>query len=142
MGPTERCLALSFEIKMPDAHGVLNVTLPAVASNALLRKLTAQTAYTKRGGSAMHIQSLRRLLLDAKFDVELLLPPSPVSVRELTELEVGEVLPLTQSVEQPATFNVAGKEMYSVYPVACGFSRGAQIAHRNSIVPVSKRSDA
>ncbi len=50
----------------------------------------------------MHIQSLRRLLLDAKFDVELLLPPSPVSVRELTELEVGEVLPLTQSVEQPA----------------------------------------
>jgi flagellar motor switch protein FliM len=141
MGPTERCLALSFEIKMPDAHGVLNVTLPAVASNALLRKLTAQTAYLNRGGSLTHVQSIQRLLLDANFDVELLLPPSHVTVRALTELEVGEVLPLSQLVEQPATFYVSGKEMYSVYPVACGYARGAQIVHRNSIIPVSKRAE-
>jgi len=142
MGPTERCLALSFEIKMPDAHGVLNVTLPAVASNALLRKLTAQAAYLNQSGSAVHMHLIKRLMLDANFDAELRLPPSLVSVRDLTELKAGEVLVLNQPVEEPAIFYVAGKEMYSVYPVACGYARGAQIVHRNSIIPISRRAGA
>ncbi len=142
MGPTERCLALSFEIKMPDTHGVLNVTLPAVASNALLRKLTAQTAYLKRGGSAIHVSRIQRLLMDAGFHLELRLPPIPVSIRDLTDLKAGDVLPLQQPVEQSATLYVAEKEMYAVYPVACGHARGAQILHRNSIIPISRRVDA
>jgi flagellar motor switch protein FliM len=141
MGPTERCLALSFEIKMPEVHGVLNVTLPAVASNALLRKLTAQSAYFKRGSSAAHVQQIRRRLLDGNFHVDLRLPPIPVRVRDLTALQVGQVLPLHQPVEQPAVLYVAEKEMFAVYPVACGFLRGAQILHRNSIIPVSRKAE-
>jgi flagellar motor switch protein FliM len=141
MAATERCLALNFEIKMADAHGVLNVTLPAVASNALLRKLRAQSAYSKRGRSASNIQQIQRRLLDGAYDVELRLPPSQVSVRDLTELEVGQVLPLPQPVEQPAILYVAGTDMFSVYPVACGLVRGAQILNRNSIVPASRKAD-
>jgi len=142
MGSTERCLALSFEIKMPDAHGVMNITLPAVASNALMRKLSAQTAYLKRTGSAVHVFLLQKLLLDAGFEVELRLPPSPVNVRDLAELEVGQVLPLLQPVERPASLYVAQKTMFDAYPVACGRARGAQILHRNSIVPASRRAEA
>lgn len=141
MGPTERCLALSFEIKMTDAHGVLNVTLPAVASNAVLRKLTAQSIYSKRGSSVAQIQQVQRHLLDGTYDLDLRLPPIPVSVRDLTGLAPGEVLLLHQPVEQPAILYVAEKEMFSVYPVACGLSRGAQILNRNSIVPVSRKAE-
>jgi flagellar motor switch protein FliM len=142
MGPTERCLALSFEIKMPDAHGMLNVTLPAVVSNALLRNLTAQTAYSKRGNSPAQVQQLRQHLLDGSFEVELRLPSVPVSVRDLSDLEVGQVLSLHLPVEQSAILHVAGKEMFAVYPVACGLVRGAQILHRNSIVPASRKEEA
>jgi flagellar motor switch protein FliM len=86
MGPTERCLALSFEIKLTDAHGVLNVTLPAVASNAVLRKLSAQSGYSRRGSSAAQVHQIQRHLLDGTFDVDLRLPAIPVTVRDLTEL--------------------------------------------------------
>jgi flagellar motor switch protein FliM len=141
MGPTERCLALSFEIKMSDAQGVLNVTLPAVASNAVLRKLTAQSVYSRRGRSASHVQLIQRHLLDGGFDVQLRLPRVPVSVRDLTELEVGQVLPLHQPVEQPANLYVAEKEMFAVYPVACGLVRGAQILNRNSIIPANRKAE-
>jgi flagellar motor switch protein FliM len=139
MAPTERCLALSFEIKMPDARGMLNVTLPAVASNALLRKLTAQSTSYRRGTSAAHLSQLRAQLLDAAFPVELRLPSIAVSVGDLTELEVQHVLPLRQPVDQPGIFLVAEKEMFSAYPVACGRSRGGQILHRNSIRPVTSK---
>jgi len=142
MGPTERCLALSFEIKMPDAHGVLNVTLPAVASNAVLRKLTAQSAYSKRGSSAAQVHQIRRRLLDGYYQVALRLPPIPVSVRDLTDLKVGQVLRLHLPVERPAILYVAEKEMFAVYPVACGSARGAQILHRNSIALTSRKAEA
>lgn len=142
MGPTERCLALSFEIKMPDAHGMLNVTLPAVASNAVLRKLTAQTVYSKRGSSAKHVNQIKRHLLDGIYDLDLRLPPALVTVRELTGLEAGDVLRLHQPVEQPATLYAAEKEMFAVYPVACGLARGAQILQRNSIIPATGKAEA
>jgi flagellar motor switch protein FliM len=142
MGPTERCLALNFEIKMPDAHGVLNVTLPAVASNAILRKLSMQSAYSKRGRSASHAHQIQGRLLDGGYAVELRLPPAAVSVRDLTELKVGQVLALQQSVEQPAVLYVAEKDMFAVYPVACGLVRGAQILNRNSIIPASRKAEA
>ena len=139
MGPTERCLALSFEIKMPDAHGVLNVTLPAVASNAVLRKLSAQSVYSKRGSSVAQVQRIQRHLLDGSFDMDLRLPPVSVSVRDLTDLQAGDVLRLHHPVDQPAILYVAEKEMFAVYPVACGLVRGAQILRRNSIVPGSRK---
>lgn len=140
MAPTERCLALSFEVKMTDAHGMLNVTLPAVASNALLRKLTAQNAYSDRGSSAAHVTQIRQHLLDGEFLVDLRLPPIPMRVGELTELDVGRVLPLHQPVERPAILYVAERDMFSVLPVACARSRGAQVLHINSIVPESHKA--
>jgi flagellar motor switch protein FliM len=142
MGPTERCLALSFEIKLTDAHGVLNVTLPAVASNAVLRKLSAQSVYSKRGSSPTQVHQVQGRLLDGTYDVDLRLPAIPVTVRDLVELHAGQVLRLYQPVEQPAILYVAEKEMFSVYPVACGLSRGAQILYRNSIVPVNRKAEA
>jgi len=135
MSPTERGLALSFEIKMPDAQGMLNISLPAVASNALFRKLTAQSSYYKHVTSVVHVNQIRERMLDAVFPVELRLPPVPIFVRDLTDLQTGEVLPLHHPVEKPAVLLVAGEEMFLAYPVACGALRGSQIVQRNSIIP-------
>ena len=140
MSPSERSLAVSFEIKMPDAHGMLNMTLPAVASNALFRKLTAQFSYFKHVNSAADMNQLRERLLEGEFPVDLRLPPVPIHVRDLTDLQVGEVLPLHHPVDQPAVLLVAGKEMFLAYPVACGAMRGGQILQRNSIVPATGKA--
>ncbi|MBZ5659236.1 MAG: FliM/FliN family flagellar motor switch protein [Acidobacteriia bacterium] len=140
MATTERSLALSFEITMPEVRGILNVTLPAVASNALLRKLSAQTAYSRHGISATHGNQLRAQALDSEFAAELRLPPALVSVRELTDLQVGNVLRLFQPVNEPAILYIGQKEMFTAYPVACGRLRGGQILQRKSILPVSRKA--
>lgn len=140
MPSSERTLALSFEIKMPDAHGMLNVTLPAVASNALFRKLTAQSSYYKHASSAAHKDQVRTQMLNGEFLVDLRLPSTSVSVRDLTELQSGQILPLNHPVDEPAVLLVAGKEMFLAYPVACGSSRGVQIQNRKSILPASRKT--
>jgi flagellar motor switch protein FliM len=138
--PSERSLALSFEIKMPVSHGILNVTFPAVASNALFRKLTAQSSYYKRANSAAYTNQLRERMLDGEFLVDFRLPPVPICVRDLTELQPGDVLPLHHRVDQPGVLLVAGKEMFLAHPVACGNSRGGQILQRLSILPDSHKA--
>lgn len=140
MSPNERSLALSFEIKMPDARGMLNVTLPAVASNALFRKLTQQSSYYKHVNSPLQTNQLRERMLDSEFATDFRLPTVHIRVRDLTELQPGQILPLPHPVEKPATLLVAGKEMFLAFPVACGNFRGAQILQRNSIIPDSLKA--
>ena len=41
IGINEKTLCLSFEIRMPHASGLLNLAFPAVVSNTILRRLTA-----------------------------------------------------------------------------------------------------
>jgi len=138
MPPTERNLAFSFEIKMMKSQGMLNITLPAVVSNSLLRKLSAQFAYYKRAGSSAHTQQLREQMLDANFQTLLRLAPSPVPVSELSALAVGDVLPLARPLEQPCVLSVADEEMFLAYPVRSGVSRGARIHERLSISPATR----
>jgi flagellar motor switch protein FliM len=139
MPPSERTLVLSFEIKIPDAQGMLNVTLPAVASNALFRKLSEQTSYYRHVGSSEYAAQVRTRMLEMALPVELRLPSVPVSVRDLTELKTGDVLALNHPVEQSAVLLVSGKEMFCAYPVACGSFRGGQVLNKKSIVPASRR---
>lgn len=140
MPPTERNLAFSFEIKILKSQGMLNITLPSVVSNTLLRKLRAQFAYYKRAGSSAHMNQLRAQMLDASFPIVLKLLPSPVLVSDLTELEVGQVLPLSRPVDQPAVVTVANEEMFRAFPVRCGYFRGAQVNERISLSPSSRKA--
>ena len=140
MPPSERTLALSFEVKLPDAHGMLNMTFPAVASNALFRKLTEQSFQYKHVSSTAHMDQVRTQMLEGEFATELRLPAVPVSVRELMELQPGQVLALAHPADEPAVLQVSGKEMFFAYPVACGTSRGGQIVNRKSIIPTSRKA--
>ena len=86
MLPLEKVLSLTFEIRLPDARGSVNIAFPAVVSNALLRKLSVQWSYVERTPSRETRARLRDRLLDSCFAVNLSLPPSQLSIREIAEL--------------------------------------------------------
>ena len=50
MPPDEKNLCMSFEIKMSETRGTLNLAVPAVISNALLRKISADLSYQRPHG--------------------------------------------------------------------------------------------
>jgi flagellar motor switch protein FliM len=133
MLPTEKVMSLTFEIRLPDARGTLNLAFPAVISNALLRKLSVQWSYAERSPSQESRQQLQDQLLESRFPVNLSLPPSPLSIREVVELEPGRVLVLPRRAQDPINFNVAGKAMFRAYPIRHGTNRGARIERRVSL---------
>ena len=140
MPATERNLALSFEIKVLKSVGMLNITLPTVLSNAILRKLRTQFSYSKRSNLSVHMNQLRAQMLDGSFPIDLRLPSTPVRVDLLTALRPGQVLPLAHPLDQPASLRVSEEEMFLAYPVACGHLRGGQIQKRISILPDSRKA--
>jgi len=139
MLPTEKVLSLTFEIRLPESRGSLNLAFPAVVSNTLLRKLSVQWSYFERTPSREARRKLQVRLLESRLAVNLSLPPSPLSIRELAALEPGRVLVLPKRVHEPIHLNVAGKPMFRAYPIRHGSNRGARIDRRIPLRPGAKK---
>jgi flagellar motor switch protein FliM len=135
MLPMEKILSLSFEIRLPEAHGSINFAFPAVVANTLLRKLSAQRWVSHRLPSRETRRHVRERLLESRFVAHLDLPPSPLTVREFVSLKPGSVLVLPQRAHQPVHLDIAGKPMFLAYPVGHGNKRGARVEQRTSIAP-------
>jgi flagellar motor switch protein FliM len=128
MPPNEKTLSLSFEIRMPESQGTLNVAFPAAVSNALLRKLSDEWGERHARGESKADQ-IRPRLLGCDFETELCLPEIPVDASALLALAPGSILRLKQRVDEPPTFSVAGKQMYTAAAVRSGSLCAAKILH-------------
>jgi len=133
MSPHEKILALSFEIRLLEARGTLNLAVPAVIADALLRKLSVRWSLPERVTSAENRRRLQERLLDSRFIAQLCLPPSPLKFRDLLALEVGEIVPLPFACGQAVHLNVAGKPMFHAFPVRHGIRKAARIERRSSV---------
>ena len=69
----EKTLCVSFELHMEQAQGVLNLCLPAVVLNAILRRLIAEGDRPQRRSSDTAMR-MRQLMSSAKAELTLRLP--------------------------------------------------------------------
>ncbi len=131
MPAQEKTLALSFEVTMPDSHGVLNVAVPAVVSNALLRKLSTELVYRRRKEAPLQQASIRQRLLDSTVELVLGTPLLPVKLGRLLAMRPGHVLPLRRPIEEPASLRLGGRDYWQARPVQSGARRrAAQLVER------------
>jgi len=142
MLPGEKILCLSFEARLAETSGTIAMVFPAVTANALLRRLSAQGSYSERIPSRDSYRRMRDRIMECHFVADLSLPLSPVTIRELLDLDVGHVITLPQRAKEPVHLNIAGKPMFRAYPVRYGTNRGARVEDRLSLAPSgTKRAD-
>ncbi|MGB7282198.1 MAG: FliM/FliN family flagellar motor switch protein [Candidatus Acidiferrum sp.] len=135
MLPNERILSLTFEIRLLDLRGGFNIALPAVVANALLRKLAAPGSLGERIPSRNARRKIRESLLDSYYLADLSLPPSPLSVRQLLNIEANYVLVLPHRADKPVHLNIAEKQMFEAHPVRTGIRKGARIERHSAVQP-------
>jgi flagellar motor switch protein FliM len=121
----EKTLGLSFEVTMPDSHGMLNIAVPAVVSNALLRKLSTELVYRRRRESPIQQASIRERLLDSSVELVLGTPVLSVKLGRLLAMRSGQVLPLGRPIEEPASLRLGGRDFWLARPVQSGTRRRA-----------------
>lgn len=133
----EKTLSLSFEVTMPEVRGGLNIAVPAVVSNALLRKIAADWSHRRPRGVTDSRQRLMRRLLNCPFQVELGARDMRVAVGALANLVPGTLLSFPRSAAEPASLLIAGREMFRAIPARCGNTRAARV-----LAPVTETTDS
>jgi len=123
----EKTLSLSFEINVAESRGTLNLVFPAVVSNALLRKMSADWARAKQRVPADSSRQWREHLLDSPFRLELGKRIAGVALGDLMHLTPGQLLVLPSPVRIPATLSIGERELFTASPARCGHSRAAQV---------------
>jgi flagellar motor switch protein FliM len=127
MSPEEKNLCLSFEIKMAQTCGTLNLAIPAVVSNALLRKISADFSYQRRRSPIEARLQIQKKLLNCFFPIELSMPGLRVPVERLTSLAAGDVLPFSRDVAAPAELLVDDVWLCLAAPVRLASRRAARV---------------
>jgi flagellar motor switch protein FliM len=126
MPVTEKTLCLSFEVRMPESSGLLNLAFPAVVANTILRRLTGEW-----GGRRRHaVESRARIEQTAKalcFGTALQLPSVRIEARELEDLAVGKLLRLKLAANVGAELRTGGQLLFHAQPVRLGPHRGARV---------------
>ncbi len=137
MPPEEKNLCLSFEIKMPETRGTLNLAVPAVVSNALLRKISADFSYQRPRSPIEGRLQIQKKLLDCFFPVELSMPDLQVPLQNLTGLVPGDLLTFSKSASAPAVLLVDDVRLCSATPVRVNARRAARVCSLEPALPTA-----
>lgn len=116
MAPEEKTLSLSFEVTMPEVRGGLNLAVPAVVSNALLRKISADWSRRRPRAGADSRERLKRRLLECGFPMQLGATDLQISLGALADLVPGRLLSFARSAREPASLLISGIEMFRAVP--------------------------
>jgi flagellar motor switch protein FliM len=127
MPPEEKNLCLSFEIKMSETRGTLNLAIPAVVSNALLRKISADFSYQRPRSPIEARYKIQKKLLDCLFPVELSLPDLQVPLESLSRITPGDVLVFPTEASTLAVMMVGDVRLCSAAPVRVNNRRAARV---------------
>jgi flagellar motor switch protein FliM len=126
----EKTLCVSFEARMPEAQGAMNLCLPAVVLNAILRRLISEGDRPKRRSKEAHAR-IRELMGEAKIGAVLQLPVMRLRGSELALLEPGTILRLPLAKHSASELRVGGLQFGRAHPVRTGEHRGAQLEDSN-----------
>jgi len=127
MPSEEKTLSLSFEITLAESRGTLNLVVPTLVSNALLRKISASYTTARQRAQPGSESRLRDLLLGCPFRVELGMTTASLSLGDLMGISPGALLTLRQPVDGPATLIVGGQEMFTANVARHGPKRVARL---------------
>jgi flagellar motor switch protein FliM len=124
---SEKTLCLSFELRLAEASGLLNLAFPAVVSNAILRRLAGEKSRQRRHSPATR-ERMRELAGRAKALASLDLPPVRVAAGALGDLRPGAVLDLNWPARTQAQFRAGGVVLFAATPVGQAERRAARLS--------------
>lgn len=123
---SEKTLCLSFELRLAEISGLLNLAFPAVVSNTILRRLAGERTRHRR-----HSEETRRRMLDlvrsCRTRLSLSLPPGRVATETLAGLGKGSLLRLGLSARTPARLYAGNVLLFESAPVGQADHRAAHV---------------
>lgn len=116
--PTDAVMVITFEVKIGDTSGAMTFCLPYTTLEPITPQLNARLVFSEptKAQRSDHAQAMRRSLQAVQVPVVAQLGTAVVHIRELLNLQVGDVLRLDSSVDGGVRLAVGGKPRFSGSP--------------------------
>ena len=116
--PNEVIVLISFEITMGESRGIMNLCIPYNTIEPLAAKLSSDTwsAYTKRTTDARQALNLQAGTSKAAVELNVRLAETTLSMRELMNLSIGDVIMTETDKNQGLQVLVEGRPMFTASP--------------------------
>lgn len=112
MGPHDAVVALGFEIRLGDSSGAMNLAYPSVAMKSIAQKFDRDWTRRKAEPSEEEQQTMLERLRRSRVELDARLSGLKLKVRDLLEIEEGDVLQLDFPVGQAVDCAINGTRKY------------------------------
>lgn len=102
VSPSEIMIIVSIETKMVDLLGMVNICIPYLVLEPIMEKLSVHFYYSSSGqkGSPEAVDAIRKKIENTKVPVKVVLGKTIITVKDLLELKVGDVIPVNRNVNE------------------------------------------
>ncbi len=123
VSPNETVAVISFNTKIGDTTGMINLCLPHVVLEPVMPKLSAHHwfAQQKKTVNEHDYENLQKRIHFATLPIRVELGQTEITVSDLLQLNVGDVIQLNKNVKDPMVAYVVDVPKYHVQP---GKSKG------------------
>lgn len=130
MSPSEAVVAVAIEIRIGDAVGMMNIAMPSIIIKMMRQKFDQQWLLRKAAATEAEQMRVMRLIETAELPGEAVLSGPQVLLRDLIELDEGDVLGLEFPIARPLDLLLSGSRKYRGEIVNSGRRVGFRVTER------------
>ncbi len=114
VAPNEVVVVIGFEIKMGARAGTMSLCIPFNVIEPVMGKLATQgwLAYQRRAATEDRTADIADMLDGAAVEVQAYLAETVITIRELMNLQPGDILQTTKPSTDPATIQIEGRNKF------------------------------
>lgn len=112
LAPSEAVVAISMDVRIGESAGLMNLGIPSIVVKMLRQKFDQQWSLRKTQASEAQHQRMLKLVRGANVSLEAHLRGPQLSVKELLDLEPGDILEFDYPTSKPLDLTVNGLLKY------------------------------
>jgi flagellar motor switch protein FliM len=116
--PSDVVLLTSFDLEMESVRGTVQLVIPYGTIEPIRQHLSTSMQNEDGGSGESWGEQLGAHLQGAPVEAKVPLGSTTMTVRDLLELRVGDILTLDQDASAPLRLRVGGRDKFQVTPVA------------------------
>ncbi|HEX3032841.1 MAG TPA: flagellar motor switch protein FliM [Bacillota bacterium] len=129
VSPSEMVVMVTLEMKIGDKTGIMTICIPYIVIEPVVNKLNAHFWYSglRKKNTTDHLEVLRHNIEKARIPMSVILGHADLTVGELLDLQIGDVVQLDSPVGRPLGIVVGSKIKFEGTAGLVGSKMGIQI---------------
>ena len=120
LAPTEAVVAVAIEIRIGDSIGMMNIAMPSIIIKMMRQKFDQQWSLRKSASTDSEQKRVLEIIRTSRLQSEVLLSGPTLLLRDLMNLEEGDILSFEFPVGRPVDLLLNGQRKYRGEMVAAG----------------------